>query len=546
MSDINTIVAGIGIAIVEATKRSKAELKAYIDSELGTYRFSGTQIRQNTIPGLALANGAVPLTKIYGLQAEVASIAVAEIAAATIDYAQINNVLIKTANIEDAAITTAKIKDANITSAKIGLAEIKEANIADANITTAKINDASISTAKIIDAAIETAKIKDAAVETAKIKDAAIETAKIKDAAVDTAKIKDASITNAKIGIAGIDYAHIKDLDAESAYFGTSVFSLGLGDELYIGRLRVNAANIAHLEVGELILEDTNGDLYKIGVDELGNVVTSLYEVQYQNISSSTKTLMSQYAIFRGDAAPETPYVTQLWISTIDGIIRRCTSIDPTVEWVTVNAAELHTSFISAVEHGLDILSTGRILVQSGGEIKIAGGGDINVDSLGEINVSAGGAINVATNADINISAGGNLNLTSADDILIGGVDLVSVIADDIVLAADESITLKVQNTMQPALDDIDDLIGHRIEIVSTSDILSSVVNTTTLTAKVWHGNLDVTADFPTSAFQWRRVSADSTADALWNAANVGVKTIQMSVIDVQYSATFYCDLMEV
>ena len=118
MSDINTIVAGIGNAIVEATKRSKVELKAYIDSELGTYKFSGTQIRQNTISGLALANDGVPLTKIYGLQTEVANIAVAAIATANIDYAQINNVLIKTADIDDAAITTAKIQDANITSAK--------------------------------------------------------------------------------------------------------------------------------------------------------------------------------------------------------------------------------------------------------------------------------------------------------------------------------------------------------------------------------------------------------------------------------------------
>jgi hypothetical protein len=446
MSEINKIVAGIGDAILEATKRSKTELKAYIDKELDTHKFSGTQIRQNTIPGLALTNGAVPLIKIGGLQAEIASIAIAEIGSATIDFAQINNVLIKTAHIDDAAITTAKIEDATITSAKIGTAEIKTANIDDAAITTAKINDAAISTAKIQDAAIETAKIKDAAIVTAKILDAAITTAKIGEAQVDSANIKDAAITNAKINSAGIDYAHIKDLDAESAYFGTSVFELGLGDELYIGRLRVNAANIAHLEVGELILEDDNGDLYKIGVDEFGNVITSLYEVQYQNIANTTKTLMSQYTIYKGASAPATPYVGQMWISTYDDIIRRCTSIDPTVEWQTVNSAELHTSFISAVEKGLDILSTGRILVQSGGEIKIASGGDINVDSLGEINVSSGGSINVASAADVNVSSGWKIKLQSADDILVLGDGLVSVIADDIVLEANESIRLLVQD----------------------------------------------------------------------------------------------------
>lgn len=486
MSEINKIVAGIGDAILEATKRSKAELKAYIDKELDTHKFSGTQIKQNTIPGLALTNGAVPLIKIGGLQAEIANIAVAEIASATIDFAQINNVLIKTAQIDDAAITNAKIENAAITSAKIGNAEIKTANIDDASITTAKINDAAISTAKIQDAAIETAKIKDAAIESAKIKDAAITNAKIGEAAIGSANIQDAAITNAKINSAGIDYAHIKDLDAESAYFGTSVFELGIGDELYIGRLRVNAANIAHLEVGELILEDANGDLYKIGVDEFGNVVTSLYEVQYQNIADATKNLISQYTIYKGASAPASPYVGQMWISSYDDIIRRCISIDPTVEWQTVNSAELHTSFINAVETGIDILSTGRILAQSGGEIKIAGGAAINVDALGEINISAGGSINVesaadinvasggninvnsgadinvaaegsinvAPEGDINVSAGGKINVASADDILINGQGMVSVIAEDVVVAAEGTIRLTVQDEVEIKLED--------------------------------------------------------------------------------------------
>jgi len=91
----------------------------------------------------------------------------------------------------------------------------------------------------------------------------------------------------------------------------------------------------------------------------------------------------------------------------------------------------------------------------------------------------------------------------------------------------------------------MDTLIGYRIEISSTTDILSNAVKSTTLTARVWHGSEDVTDKIPASRFRWLRVSADATADALWNAAHAGVKTIRLTVLDVQYSATYQCELSD-
>lgn len=169
MSDINAIIASIGDAIVLANKQSKEELKAYIKSELGTYKFSGTQIRQNSLPGAAIGRWGVPYTKVSGLQAEVARIAVAEISTATIDYAQISNVRIKTADIDDAAITTAKIGDAAITSAKIGDAEIGTAKIANAAIKTANIDLGAITTALIQEGAVGSVQIADGSITDAKI-----------------------------------------------------------------------------------------------------------------------------------------------------------------------------------------------------------------------------------------------------------------------------------------------------------------------------------------------------------------------------------------
>lgn len=235
------------------------------------------------------------------------------------------------------------------------------------------------------------------------LKDGSIPGLKIVD--LDFAKIKNVEIGNAHIANAGIDYAKIKDLHADSAYFGSQIFELGLGDELYIGRLRVNAANIAHLEVGELILESPDGTLYRLGVDEDGNVVTSVYEVQYQNIADMTKNLMSQYTIYRGTTAPETPYVGQLWVNTDTDIIKRCIAVTPDVIWEPVKASELHTSFINAVERGLEILSTGVIDVKNGGNI----------------NVQSGGSLNVKASGSVVVESGGQIQLQSSDAITIGG-----------------------------------------------------------------------------------------------------------------------------
>ena len=90
----------------------------------------------------------------------------------------------------------------------------------------------------------------------------------------------------------------------------------------------------------------------------------------------------------------------------------------------------------------------------------------------------------------------------------------------------------------------MDNLIGYRIEIVSTSDILSSAIRQTTLSARVWHGSEDVTASIPAERFAWSRVSSDETADKLWNASHTGVKSIQLTVLDVHFSATYQCDLL--
>ena len=112
---------------------------------------------------------------------------------------------------------------------------------------------------------------------------------------------------------------------------------------------------------------------------------------------------------------------------------------------------------------------------------------------------------------------------------------------DSLDLSSNVSITQRVETIYS----DMDALLGHRLEIVSTSDILSPSIQATTLSARVWHGSSDVTASIPASQFNWTRVSDDPTADGLWNAANKGRKSILLTVRDVQYSATYQCELTD-
>ena len=102
-----------------------------------------------------------------------------------------------------------------------------------------------------------------------------------------------------------------------------------------------------------------------------------------------------------------------------------------------------------------------------------------------------------------------------------------------------------INQRVEQVYTDMDTLIGYRIEIVSTTDILSNAVKSTTLSARVWHGSENVTDIIPASRFRWLRVSSDTTADALWNAAHAGIKSIQLTVLDVQYSATYQCELLD-
>ena len=101
------------------------------------------------------------------------------------------------------------------------------------------------------------------------------------------------------------------------------------------------------------------------------------------------------------------------------------------------------------------------------------------------------------------------------------------------------------QQAQQQIYSDMDVLLGYRIEIMAGTVFLTENVRSTTLTSRVWHGNEDVTDTIPASHFQWRRQSEDSMADAVWNDAHQGLKSVLVSTADVLRQASFRCELSD-
>ena len=95
--------------------------------------------------------------------------------------------------------------------------------------------------------------------------------------------------------------------------------------------------------------------------------------------------------------------------------------------------------------------------------------------------------------------------------------------------------------------------VNYDVEIESTNGNIFRVGlgRTTTLIAHVYENTIEVTDILPKYRFKWRRVSSDPVADVLWNDLyapnkenNVGYKQIEISVDEVNASATFHCDIL--
>ena len=309
---------------------------------------------------------------------------------------------------------------------------------------------------------------------------------KIAAGAVSGTNLREMAVTNAKIAYGAIGTANIQDAAITRAQIGDAA----------IGTAQIENAAITSALIGQEAVGTTqiaDGSITDAKIVELtaNKINAGTLSVERLEIVGSTNSVV--YAINNsGELVSKN-------VDTLDGDVLTERSI--TGDKIVANA-------ITANEIAAKTITSNEILA---GTIT---GAEIAAATIEGANIKAG----TLTTSLVSSDFGKTLDLSS-----------------------NEGINLRVQET----IDHTDRLIGYRLEIISTSDILSEAIQTITLSARVWHGSENVTDKLEDARFQWVRASSDAVADELWNAAHTGMKSITLTVRDVQYSATYFCELKE-
>lgn len=216
---------------------------------------SGENIRLKSIMAGAFEPGAVNADDLAN-----GSIQYVHFAGATIDNLISENITAVTAQIHEiiaGSITAEDIVTGSLTSAVIAAGAIDAVKLAANAVTAEKISAGAVTTDKLDAGAVTADKISTT------------------DISAINAKLGVASIANAQIAVADIGYAQIKDLTAGSAYLGQAVIQEGLANKLFIPRLSVAYAQMVSATIGDLVIQATNDNFYKLDVDMAGNVTAT-------------------------------------------------------------------------------------------------------------------------------------------------------------------------------------------------------------------------------------------------------------------------------
>ena len=492
---------------------------------------SASQLAAGSIGGAKLALGSVGAGQLQS-----GSVGSLQVRTAAIGSAHIQQAAIGEAHIEDAAITTAKIEDMAVTRGKIAEAAIGAAQIEDASITRAKIGEAAIGSAQIEDGVItsahigageiQEANIHDGAITHAKIVDGAIHNAHIENGAIDSAKIADAAITNAHISGAAIDTANIVDGAIQSAKIADAA---------------VTRAKIADMSVGSAQIDDLAVTTAKIAQAAItsAQIQDAAIETAKIALGAITAALIEQGAV--GTAQIADGSITDAKI--VELTANKITAGQLSVERLIIRGSE--QSIIYAINNMGELVSTqvdtidGYVLTER----------TITADKIVAHSITAAEIASKTITANEILSGTITGNEIAGETItganIKAGTLTTSHVAADFGKTLDLSSNTGINQRVQKVYTDMDTLLGYRLEIISSSDILSDSIQSTALSVRVWHGSQNVTDTIDAARLRWIRTSADPTADELWNATHVGMKAFTLTVRDVLYSATYNCELID-
>ena len=329
------------------------------------------------------------------------------------------------------AIKNYKMTDNNISS---GVQRYISNAIAAASFTSSQIKDWSTFDIRTIGnfggsvAQIANAEIDNAIIDTAKIRelDASL-------ASFTTARIASAEISTAQIQNATIKYSNITNLDAETAFIRQ-----GIGNQVFIDNLAVTQSQIVSALVGELLLQRQDGSIYRVYIDDQGQVQTELRQILYTDIAEGTITGGNIHAktITGGENG-------QIALNTIEGgnlVMDAITARE--IKGGSITAKEIATGTIKAANLDADSIAANTALI---GKIETS---LIQNTSLGtDLDITSNSSITLANNKIALMVEDGS---TSSNVILTSGMlqavaDKVNLMANDIDLRANNSITEKIQ-----------------------------------------------------------------------------------------------------
>ena len=267
----------------------------------------GTNIRLKSILAGSFESEAIQAEDIgYGV------IAYAHIAQATIDELTTDALTAATAHIHEliagsitaedivaGSITTIALASGAITTDKLDAGAVTAQTIAADAITSDKILAGAVTALKIASGAVTTDKLDAGAVTADKIAANAINADKIDATEISAinAKLGTADIADARIALADIDFAKVKDLNAQSAYFGQAVFQEAVGGKLFVPRLMVGYAQMVQATIGDLVIKATDDNYYHLDVDVSTGAVTATQVTPTQEEINAGHTLTGQTII---------------------------------------------------------------------------------------------------------------------------------------------------------------------------------------------------------------------------------------------------------
>ena len=273
-----------------------------VQSSIAGYQLGNGSVTARALGAGSVGSGALMADSVTAREIAAYSITADRIASRQITAELIAAQTITAYEIAASAITTDKLAANSITANKIAAGAITAAAIAASAITAEAIAAGAVTADKVAAGAIDATKIAALAITTEKLAADAVTANKIAAGAITAAKIDTndlsaiqatlqiADIANAQIGTADINFAHIKDLNAQSAYFGQTVFQEALGGKLYVPRLAANYAQIVNATISDLVIQATNDNFYKLDVDLAGNVTATQISPSQQEIEDGHTT----------------------------------------------------------------------------------------------------------------------------------------------------------------------------------------------------------------------------------------------------------------